>query len=238
MPIFDRDHADSPEKAYVYILRCADGTLYCGWTNDLAARLDAHNSGKGAKYTRGRGPVELAYSEMFGTQSEAMHREAEIKKLSRPQKQALLDRQTGGEMLTVYDAADRPCGTRPRSIVHAQGLRHHVCHLWVVGVRDGVRGIWLQKRQNDRPLYPGFYDLTATGHMDPGETPLTAALREAREEIGLHADEDDVTPGGSFRQRYYRADGGFDDELSFVFLMRSEERRVGKECRSRWSPYH
>ena len=70
MPIFDRDHADSPEKAYVYILRCADGTLYCGWTNDLAARLDAHNSGKGAKYTRGRGPVELAYSEMFDTQSE------------------------------------------------------------------------------------------------------------------------------------------------------------------------
>lgn len=180
------------------------------------------NSGKGAKYTRGRGPVELAYSEMFGTQSEAMHREAEIKKLSRPQKQALLDRQTGGEMLTVYDAADRPCGARPRSIVHAQGLRHHVCHLWVVGVRDGVRGIWLQKRQNDRPLYPGFYDLTATGHMDPGETPLTAALREAREEIGLHADEADVTPGGSYRQRYYRADGGFDDELSFVFLMRRD----------------
>lgn len=180
------------------------------------------NSGKGAKYTRGRGPVELAYSEMFGTQSEAMHREAEIKKLSRPQKQALLDRQTGGEMLTVYDAADRPCGARPRSIVHAQGLRHHVCHLWVVGVRDGVRGIWLQKRQNDRPLYPGFYDLTATGHMDPGETPLTAALREAREEVGLHADEADVTPGGSYRQRYYRADGGFDDELSFVFLMRRD----------------
>ena len=185
MPIFDRDHADSPEKAYVYILRCADGTLYCGWTNDLAARLDAHNSGKGAKYTRGRGPVELAYSEMFDTQSEAMHREAEIKKLSRPQKQALLDSQTGGEMLTVYDAADRPCGARPRRIVHAQGLRHHVCHLWVVGVRDGVRGIWLQRRQNDRPLYPGFYDLTATGHMDPGETPLTAALRDAYSEAAL-----------------------------------------------------
>ena len=186
MPIFDRDHADSPEKAYVYILRCADGTLYCGWTNDLAARLDAHNSGKGAKYTRGRGPVELAYSEMFDTQSEAMHREAEIKKLTRPQKQALLDSQTGGEMLTVYDAADRPCGARPRRIVHAQGLRHHVCHLWVVGMRDGVRGIWLQKRQNDRPLYPGFYDLTATGHMDPGETPLTAALVELKlEEFDL-----------------------------------------------------
>ena len=184
MPIFDRDHADSPEKAYVYILRCADGTLYCGWTNDLAARLDAHNSGKGAKYTRGRGPVELAYSEMFDTQSEAMHREAEIKKLTRPQKQALLDSQTGGEMLTVYDAADRPCGARPRRIVHAQGLRHHVCHLWVVGVRDGVRGIWLQKRQNDRPLYPGFYDLTATGRRAARGT---RGDRTARGRIRCHA---------------------------------------------------
>ena len=122
---------------------------------------------------------------MFDTQSEAMPREAEIKKLTRPQKQALLDSQTGGEMLTVYDAADRPCGARPRRIVHAQGLRHHVCHLWVVGVRDGVRGIWLQKRQNDRPLYPGFYDLTATGHMDPGETPLIAALREMADTMEL-----------------------------------------------------
>ena len=114
MPIFDRDHADSPEKAYVYILRCADGTLYCGWTNDLAARLDAHNSGKGAKYTRGRGPVELAYSEMFDTQSEAMHREAEIKKLTRPQKQALLDSQTGGEMPTVPAARVRAASSTRR----------------------------------------------------------------------------------------------------------------------------
>lgn len=221
MPIFDRDHAESPENAYTYILRCADGTLYCGWTNDLAARLDAHNAGGARIHARAR-TGGAVYADVSATQSEAMHREAEIKKLTRTQKQALLDSQTGGEMLTVYDAADRPCGTRPRSIVHAQGLRHHVCHLWVVGVRDGVRGIWLQKRQNDRPLYPGFYDLTATGHMDPGETPLTAALREAREEIGLRADEASVTPGGSYRQRYYRADGGFDDELSFVFLMRQD----------------
>ena len=132
MPIFDRDHADSPEKAYVYILRCADGTLYCGWTNDLAARLDAHNSGKGAKYTRGRGPVELAYSEMFGTQSEAMHREAEIKKLSRPQKQALLDRQTGGEMLTVYDAADVPAARvrAPSSTRRVCATMSAICGSW------------------------------------------------------------------------------------------------------------
>ena len=90
MPIFDRDHADSPEKAYVYILRCADGTLYCGWTNDLAARLDAHNSGKGAKYTRGRAPLALKYWEACGTHSDALKRELEIKHLSREEKLALI----------------------------------------------------------------------------------------------------------------------------------------------------
>ena len=107
-------------KGYTYVLRCADDTLYCGWTNDLTARLAAHNSGKGAKYTRGRGPVTLVYSEMFDTQSEAMQREAAIKKLTRPQKQALIDSQNGGELLTVYDADGRACGERPRAVVHAQ----------------------------------------------------------------------------------------------------------------------
>lgn len=76
---------------YTYLLRCADGTLYCGWTNNLPARLAAHNSGKGAKYTRGRGPVTLVYSECFATPGEAMRREAEIKKYPRARKQALID---------------------------------------------------------------------------------------------------------------------------------------------------
>ena len=71
---------------YTYILRCADGSLYTGWTIDLEKRLRAHNSGKGAKYTRSRRPVELMYYESFPTKSEAMHREAEIKKLSREEK--------------------------------------------------------------------------------------------------------------------------------------------------------
>ena len=102
-------------KGYTYVLRCADDTLYCGWTNDLTARLAAHNSGKGAKYTRGRGPVTLVYSEMFDTQSEAMQREAAIKKLTRPQKQVLIDSQNGGELLTVYDEDGRACGERPRA---------------------------------------------------------------------------------------------------------------------------
>lgn len=210
-------------SGYTYILRCADGTLYCGWTNDLTARLAAHNSGRGAKYTRGREPVTLVYSEMFATQSEAMRREAEIKKLTRPQKQALIDSQSGAELLTVYDADGRPCGERPRAVVHAQGLFHRVCHLWTVGVRDDVPGIWLQQRQFDRPLYPGGFDLSSTGHIDPGETPETAMLREAREEVGLVLDEADLRPGGSYRQQYTRGEGnGFDDELAFAFLTRMD----------------
>lgn len=208
---------------YTYILRCADGTLYCGWTNDLTARLAAHNSGKGAKYTRGRGPVTLAYSECFATQGEAMRREAAIKQLSRTAKQALIDSQMEGELLTIYDADSHPCGERPRAIVHAQGLYHRVCHLWTVGVRDGIPGLWLQQRALDRPLYPGGFDLSATGHIDPGETPETAMLREAREECGLMLSSTELTAAGSYRQQYVRGeDGGFDDEQAFTFLTRKD----------------
>ena len=77
--------------ACVYILRCSDDTLYTGWTNDINRRLAAHNEGRGAKYTRGRRPVTLAYLEEFATKEEAMSREARIKKLSRAQKILLLN---------------------------------------------------------------------------------------------------------------------------------------------------
>ena len=75
---------------YTYILRCADGTLYCGWTNNLEKRLKAHNSGKGAKYTRSRLPCELVYYEEFETSIEAQKREYKIKTLSREEKLALI----------------------------------------------------------------------------------------------------------------------------------------------------
>ena len=74
----------------VYILRCADGTLYTGMTDDMEKRLKTHNSGKGAKYTRGRCPLELVYSEELPTHSDALKRELSIKRLSRPQKLELI----------------------------------------------------------------------------------------------------------------------------------------------------
>lgn len=76
---------------YAYLLRCRDGSLYAGWTNDLAARLAAHNAGQGAKYTRSRRPVELVYAEGFATKEEAMSREWHLKRLSRAQKLSLIE---------------------------------------------------------------------------------------------------------------------------------------------------
>jgi len=76
---------------YTYILRCSDGTLYTGWTNDLEARLKAHNAGTASKYTRVRRPVELVYSEEFETKELAMSREWHIKQLTRAQKLRLID---------------------------------------------------------------------------------------------------------------------------------------------------
>jgi putative endonuclease len=71
---------------YVYILECRDGTLYVGSTNDIDKRVSVHNAGKGAKYTRGRIPVALRYSEVFETKGEALKREMAIKSLSRSEK--------------------------------------------------------------------------------------------------------------------------------------------------------
>lgn len=76
--------------AWVYILRCSDGTHYTGWTNDIKKRLAAHNRGTASKYTRGRRPVELVWKEEFSTREEAMSREAHIKSLSKAQKIMIL----------------------------------------------------------------------------------------------------------------------------------------------------
>ena len=79
---------------YTYIVRCADGTLYTGWTNDLEKRMLAHNSGAGARYTRSRRPVELVYYEEYETKEEAMSREWHIKRLTKAQKTELIEKKT------------------------------------------------------------------------------------------------------------------------------------------------
>ena len=78
------------QRNYTYIVKCSDETLYTGWTNNLEKRLEAHNSGKGAKYTKTRRPVKLVYFEEYDTKQEAMKREYAIKQLSRQKKLALI----------------------------------------------------------------------------------------------------------------------------------------------------
>ena len=85
-----RDRGGTVWGYLVYILRCGDGTLYTGCTNDLPRRLQAHQSGRGAKYTRSRLPVELVYQEAVPDRSAALRREAAIKRLDRRRKLALI----------------------------------------------------------------------------------------------------------------------------------------------------
>lgn len=77
---------------YTYMVKCADGTLYTGWTNNVEKRLKAHNEGKaGAKYTRAKRPVELVYYEGYATKQEAMSREYAIKQLTRKEKLKMME---------------------------------------------------------------------------------------------------------------------------------------------------
>lgn len=78
-------------QAFVYLLECADGSLYTGYTTDVERRLRTHNAGKGAKYTKSRLPVRLVYTEMFASKREAQKREYAIKRLTRAQKIQLIE---------------------------------------------------------------------------------------------------------------------------------------------------
>lgn len=91
---------------YTYILECADGTYYTGYTNHLEQRIKAHNSGKGAKYTKGRTPVKLVYYESFEEKSRALSREHEIKRLSKRQKAQLIENEKAAEKGTLPDYSD------------------------------------------------------------------------------------------------------------------------------------
>lgn len=124
----------------MYIVRCADDTLYTGWTNDLRARLLAHNGGRGAKYTKTRRPVVLAYAEAFADRREAMRREYEVKQLTRQEKEGLIIRSgrewklgkiyylmgksaTGKDHIYEKLLADEALGLRPLIIYTTRPMR-------------------------------------------------------------------------------------------------------------------
>ncbi|GHI00892.1 GIY-YIG nuclease family protein [Neobacillus kokaensis] len=88
---------------YFYVLTCVDGTLYGGYTNNLERRIKLHNEGKGAKYTRGRGPVTLTFSKCYENKSEAMRAEYQFKQLTRKQKLELIIRETGDDNVAAEE---------------------------------------------------------------------------------------------------------------------------------------
>ena len=93
---------------YVYLLECADGTLYTGYTTDVERRVQEHNTGEGAKYTRGRAPVDLVHVESFSSKAAAMRREYRIKQLSRSEKESLVRNSS------VVDSHPDPEATPPQ----------------------------------------------------------------------------------------------------------------------------
>lgn len=211
---------------YVYLLRCADDTLYGGWTNNLAHRLAAHNTGKtGAKYTKSRRPVTLVYCEKWDTRSEAMRREAAIKKLPRIEKEKLIASlsEEGDELLAVYDENRDCCGVLPRRIVHRCGLVHGVVQLYVFQEKEGVLGVWLQQRSLDKKASPGAYTWTVTGHIDAGECPRSAALREAREECGICLSAEEIKNSGEQRIITAREPDITDKEIAHLFFYLAED---------------
>ncbi len=100
------------EMNYVYLVRCADGSLYCGWTTDLSARMEAHNSGKGAKYTRSRLPVQTVYTERCASKGDALRTEYAVKRLGRREKEKRITRRERLRSgLSCFFAGDVPEGS-------------------------------------------------------------------------------------------------------------------------------
>ena len=114
----------------VYILRCADGSLYSGMTDDLGRRLATHNAGRGARYTRGRLPVEVVYAEEAPNRATALRREWQIKRLDRPGKEALIMRETTSSTTPAFP------GFRPAALRFLRSLQRHNRREWFESQRD------------------------------------------------------------------------------------------------------
>lgn len=161
---------------FAYLLECADSTLYAGCTNDLAARLDAHDAGRGAKYTRGRGPVRLLLAERLATRGEAQKREAALKKLSRSAKLALASVASGGVMVarreggkTLVEMAARLTFFRCESSGHRPETS--VSLSWD---EEGIRGEFLVADrfvtvENLRPNSPVYRDSCVEFFVKPSQ---------------------------------------------------------------------
>lgn len=125
------------------------------------------------------------------------------------------------ERLDIYNEAWQRIGTAPRDEVHEKGLLHRVVHCWILENQQPV--FWFQQRAHTKKDFPDYFDLACGGHVDAGETPQQAMLRELGEEIGLHVTEKDLIPLGAYRAPDFCMPGYYDREMSYVFMIRVDE---------------
>lgn len=122
------------------------------------------------------------------------------------------------EMLVAYDENLNPIGVYPRSEIHEKSMLHKTIRLWMI---DDENNIWFQRRALNKSLFPGKYDMIATGHVNPGETPLMAMLREMKEETGLELDNSDLIHAGDIPFPFMRPDGHVDNEYASIYIYRT-----------------
>lgn len=131
------------------------------------------------------------------------------------------------EIFDIVDENGIPTGdTVERKEAHREGICHRTAHIWVIrenGVTNGTKtyDILLQKRSANKDSFPGRYDTSSAGHITAGDEPITSALRELQEELGIVATQEDLTFAGTFRVRYEKEFHGQlfkDNEIAFVYV--------------------
>ena len=128
------------------------------------------------------------------------------------------------ELLDICGETGEPTGrTVDRSTAHRDGILHRTAHVWIVRQREGVWQVLLQKRSMEKDSFPGLFDTSSAGHIPAGSEPISSALRELREELGIAAAPDSLTQIGTFRISYEEDFHGKpfrDNEFTFVYMYR------------------
>ena len=134
------------------------------------------------------------------------------------------------ELLDICDEQGNPTGeTVERDIAHRDGILHRTAHVWIVREKDKKFDILLQKRSMEKESFPGLFDTSSAGHIPAGDDPVTSALRELEEELGIIAAPEDLAYAGMFRIRYEKEFHGRifkDNEVTRVFVYRKAVEAV------------
>ena len=130
------------------------------------------------------------------------------------------------EILDIVDETGKPTGsTVSREEAHREGIRHRTAHVWIVRKKEDEDEVLLQKRSIEKESFPGMYDTSSAGHIPAGCEPITSALRELKEELGIEAGESDLKYIGQFRIQYEKEFHGNifrDNEVTSVYLYDKE----------------